>query len=47
MIALKGLAPSGQLPLGILSEGKEGISTGLCVLVCIGPAICINLIWSE
>ena len=29
MIALKGLAPSGQLPMGVLAEGKEGISSGV------------------
>ena len=28
VIALKGLAPSGQLPMGVLAEGKEGISSG-------------------
>ena len=29
MIALKGLAPSGQLPMGVLAEGNEGISSGV------------------
>ena len=28
VIALKGLAPSGHLPMGVLAEGKEGISSG-------------------
>ena len=28
VLALKGLTPSGQLPLGVLSEGKAGLSTG-------------------
>ena len=28
MLALKGLTPSGQLPLGVLSEGRSGINTG-------------------
>ena len=28
VIALKGLAPSGQLPMGVLAGGKEGLSTG-------------------
>ena len=27
-MALKGLTPSGQLPVGVLSEGKAGLSTG-------------------
>ena len=27
VIALKGLAPAGQLPMGVLAEGKEGISS--------------------
>ena len=27
VLALKGLTPSGQLPLGVLSEGKAGLST--------------------
>ena len=27
VIALKGLAPAGQLPMGVLTEGKEGISS--------------------
>ena len=26
--ALKGLTPSGQLPMGVLAEGMEGISSG-------------------
>ena len=28
VLALKGLTPSGQLPLGVLSEGRSGINTG-------------------
>lgn len=28
VLALKGLTPSGQLPLGVLSEGKTGLSSG-------------------
>lgn len=28
VLALKGLTPSGQLPVGVLSEGKVGLSTG-------------------
>ena len=28
MLALKGLTPSGQLPLGVLSQGKSGLSSG-------------------
>ena len=28
VLALKGLTPSGQLPVGVLSEGKAGLSTG-------------------
>ena len=28
VLALKGLTPSGQLPMGILSEGKSGLSSG-------------------
>ena len=28
VLQLKGLTPSGQLPLGVLSEGRSGISTG-------------------
>ena len=28
VIALKGLASSGQLPMGVVAEGKEGISSG-------------------
>ena len=28
VLQLKGLTPSGQLPLGVLSEGKSGINTG-------------------
>ena len=29
VLQLKGLTPSGQLPLGVLSEGRMGISTGM------------------
>ena len=29
MLALKGLTPSGQLPLGVLSEGRSGLNTGI------------------
>lgn len=29
VLALKGLTPSGQLPLGVLSEGKTGLSTAI------------------
>ena len=29
VIALKGLAPPGQVPMGILAEGKDGISSGV------------------
>jgi len=29
VLALKGLTPSGQLPLGVLSEGKTGLSSAL------------------
>ena len=28
VLALKGLTPSGQLPLGVLSQGKSGLSSG-------------------
>lgn len=29
VLALKGLTPSGQLPVGVLAEGKVGLSTGM------------------
>ena len=28
VLALKGLTPSGPLPLGVLSQGKSGLSSG-------------------
>ena len=28
VLALKGLTRSGQLPVGVLAEGKTGLSTG-------------------
>ena len=34
MLALKGLTPSGQLPVGVLSEGKAGLSTGEVFITC-------------
>ena len=43
VLALKGLTPSGQLPVGVLSEGRAGLSTGtvymyVCVCVCLNVA---------
>lgn len=32
MLTLKGLTPSGTLPLGVLSGGKQTIETGECEL---------------
>ena len=29
VLALKGLTPSGQLPVGVLSEGRTGLNTGM------------------
>lgn len=29
VFALKGLTPTGQLPVGVLSEGKAGLSSGM------------------
>ncbi len=28
VLKLKGLTPSGQLPVGVLSEGRTGLTTG-------------------
>ena len=35
MLQLKGLTPSGQLPLGVLSEGRSGISTGTSYMMLV------------
>ena len=36
VLALKGLTPSGQLPLGVLSQGKSGLSSGESEMTVIG-----------
>ena len=45
MLQLKGLTPSGQLPLGVLSEGRTGISTGMSQVhncACLNVWVCYN-----
>ena len=32
VVQLKGLTPSGHLPVGLLSGGKQGLQTGKCVM---------------
>ena len=35
VVQLKGLTPSGHLPVGLLSGGKQGLQTGKCVTMFI------------
>ena len=35
VVQLKGLTPSGHLPVGLLSGGKQGLQTGKCATMFI------------
>ena len=43
MLKLKGLTPSGQLPMGVLSEGRTGLTSGMymCVRVRMCACVCV------
>ena len=47
VLKLKGLTPSGQLriPLGVLSEGRTGLTSGgyMCVRECVCVCVCVHV----
>jgi len=52
VVQLKGLTPSGHLPVGLLSGGKQGLQTGKCVTVnlfflrfSVSYSVPVNFFW--
>ena len=41
MLKLKGLTPSGQLPMGVLSEGRTGLTSGVYMCVRVRMCACV------